>query len=278
MTAQVDLAAHARALLDTNLYLTLATVDPDGQPWISPVYFAAGGIREFYWVSATDARHSSNLAERPQVSLVVYDSSVPPYHGRALYAVADARELSGDDLERGLAVYPGPRSRGASRVAYEDVTGTARYRLYRAVASEVSVLCPREPRTPCPVHGLAEDHRVEVLSGGPVRPATSTVTGWLWAENLMPMYESLAALVGYSFDKYDRDAINVGIEEVDDRPDDRWFDYPLVGTTTLNVETAALARGSRQVRVHHDGGAVLDGRIDTLLTLLHEYRGLRRDS
>jgi hypothetical protein len=34
--------------------------------------------------------------------MVVFDSSVRPYHGRALYAVATASELKGDDLERGL--------------------------------------------------------------------------------------------------------------------------------------------------------------------------------
>src|SRR5260370_954526 len=50
MTAD-DLAAHARALLDANGYLTLGTVDPAGRPWTSPVYFAAAGLREFYWSS-----------------------------------------------------------------------------------------------------------------------------------------------------------------------------------------------------------------------------------
>jgi len=33
-----DLAAHALAIIDANLYLTLGTIDPDGHPWASPVY------------------------------------------------------------------------------------------------------------------------------------------------------------------------------------------------------------------------------------------------
>jgi hypothetical protein len=158
----VDLAAHARALLDANLYLSLGTIDPDGQPWISPVYFSAGSIREFFWVSATDSRHSRNLAERPRVSVVVFDSSVRPYHGRALYAVTQAAELSAEDLDHGLSVYPGPDSRGASPVTREDVTGASEYRLYRAVASDLWVLCPRQPRQPCELHGLAHDHRAQI--------------------------------------------------------------------------------------------------------------------
>src|SRR5918999_5209136 len=97
-----DLAAHARAIIDTNLYLTLGTVDADGRPWTSPVYFAPAGDREFYWLSATDAQHSRHLAERPQVSMVIFDSTVAPYHGRAVYAVGEAHELSGSDVDRGL--------------------------------------------------------------------------------------------------------------------------------------------------------------------------------
>ena len=157
-----DLAAHARALLDKNRYLTLGTADPDGRPWTSPVYFATEGERAFYWMSAADARHSRNLAERPQVSIVVFDSTVAPYHGRAVYATGEARGLSGDDLDRGLEVYPGPSHRGGVPITRDDVTGLSQYRLYRATASDLWVLCPREPRQPCPLHGLAQDHRTRI--------------------------------------------------------------------------------------------------------------------
>jgi hypothetical protein len=161
-----DLATHARAIIDANFYLTLGTADPDGRPWISPVYFAPAGDRDFYWVSATDARHSKNLAERPQVSMVIFDSTVAPYHGRAVYAVAEAVELSGRDIDRALEAYPRADGGGATSLTREDVTGPAQYRLYRATASEMWVLCPREPRQPCPLHDLAKDHRARVPLAG----------------------------------------------------------------------------------------------------------------
>jgi Pyridoxamine 5'-phosphate oxidase len=157
-----DLAAHARGLLAATRYLTLGTVDPDGRPWVSPVYFAAVGLREFYWGSTTDALHSRHLAERPRVSLVVFDSTVRPYHGRAVYAVGEARELSGRDLDRALEVYPRPDGDGSSPVDRADFTAPAAYRLYRATASELWVLCPREPGQPCPLHGRTGDHRAPV--------------------------------------------------------------------------------------------------------------------
>jgi pyridoxine/pyridoxamine 5'-phosphate oxidase len=157
-----ELAAHARAIIDANLYLTLGTADLCGRPWTSPVYFTAAGDREFYWVSATDTRHSRHIAERPQVSMVVFDSTVAPYHGRAVFAVGEARALSGSDLDHALAVYPRADGRGATSVTREDVTEPAPYRLYLATVSDMWVLCPRDPRQPCPLHGLAKDHRTRV--------------------------------------------------------------------------------------------------------------------
>lgn len=158
-----DLTRHAEALLAGNAYVTIGTVDPNGDPWTTPVYFAADGLRDYYWVSSQASQHSLNLAAHPRVSLAVFDSTVPAYHGRCVYAAGEATELSGEDLERGLAVYPGPASRGGSALTRDDVTGAAPWRLYRARASAVWVLCPREPRRPCPLHGRAEDHRERIL-------------------------------------------------------------------------------------------------------------------
>jgi hypothetical protein len=45
---QKDLPAIARAILDSNAYLTLATADGAGRPWASPVCYAAAGYAEFY--------------------------------------------------------------------------------------------------------------------------------------------------------------------------------------------------------------------------------------
>jgi Pyridoxamine 5'-phosphate oxidase len=156
------LAAHAQGIIDTIRYLTLGTVDAGGRPWTSPVYFSPGGDREFYWMSDPAAQHSLNLAERPRVSLVVFDSTVPPYHGRAVYAVGQAAVVSESDLDRALEYFPGPPSRGGAQVTPEDVTGPAPYRMYRATASQLWVLCPREPRRPCALHGLAKDHRAVI--------------------------------------------------------------------------------------------------------------------
>ena len=50
----------ARAIIDANLYMVLATADDTGRPWSSPVYLAHDRYAEFLWVSAPEATHSRN--------------------------------------------------------------------------------------------------------------------------------------------------------------------------------------------------------------------------
>lgn len=159
-----QLDAHAREVVAANLYATLATVGPDGTPWASPVCFATDDYRHYYWVSKVDATHSTNLGGHSRVRLVIFDSTVRPYHGRAVYLSGEAGVLDGADLTHGIEVYPGQLAarQGATPVTLEDVTAPSPYRLYRAAATEAYVLCPREPRTPCAEHGLQEDHRAAV--------------------------------------------------------------------------------------------------------------------
>ena len=158
-----ELAAHARTLVADNRYVVLGTADAHGRPWTSPVYFSADeDLRRFVWMSSPDSRHSRNLAERPEMSLAVFDSTVPPYHGRCVYAAGTATVLDAEDLARALEIYPGPAERAGSAVTFDDVTGESPWRLYAAEAEELWVLCPREPRQPCPRHGRADDHRVRL--------------------------------------------------------------------------------------------------------------------
>jgi predicted pyridoxine 5'-phosphate oxidase superfamily flavin-nucleotide-binding protein len=141
---QPDLDAVAREILDTCVYMTLGTADADGRPWVSPVFYAADGYRDLYWISSPEATHSRNLAERPEVSIVVFDSRAPVGSGQAVYMAATAAEVAADDLERALAVYPGERGlrAGARAVTADQVRAPAPYRLYRATVSQHWALDP----------------------------------------------------------------------------------------------------------------------------------------
>lgn len=137
----IDPGVVARSIIDANLYMVLATADETGHPWASPVYFANSGYAEFFWVSSPDARHSRNIAVRPQVSIVVFDSQVPIGTGQGVYMSAAAEQATGPQLEHGIDVFSS-RSLAHGGVAWtaEDVQGATGIRLYRATAAEHSIL------------------------------------------------------------------------------------------------------------------------------------------
>jgi nitroimidazol reductase NimA-like FMN-containing flavoprotein (pyridoxamine 5'-phosphate oxidase superfamily) len=96
----------ARAILDAGIYVVLATADVDGVPWASPVWFATENYRELYWVSYPGARHSQNIAVRPQIAMVVFDRTVPAGTGQGVYMSATAEQLSDPDaIEYGIGVF-----------------------------------------------------------------------------------------------------------------------------------------------------------------------------
>jgi hypothetical protein len=97
--------AGARAIIDANLYMVIGTADEAGRPWVSPVYYASAAYREFFWVSSPDTTHSRNLAGRPDVSIVIFDSSVPISTGQGVYMSASAGELVSDERAEGIDVF-----------------------------------------------------------------------------------------------------------------------------------------------------------------------------
>lgn len=132
----------ARTIIDTQLYLVLATADADGRPWSSPVYFANSGPAEFFWVSSPEATHSRNIAVRAEVGIVIFDSSVAIGTGQGVYMSAVAQQVTADgDLARGIDVFS-RRSLAHGGVAWTvaDVQTDAGLRLYRAVADAHWVL------------------------------------------------------------------------------------------------------------------------------------------
>ena len=146
-TMHADRSDHFRRVIDANLYMTIATADEVGSPWASPVYFAHAGYREFIWVSKPGARHSRNIATRPQVGIAVFDSHAPIGTGGGVYVEATAEQLFGDDRLAALEVFSARCiEHGDGSFGLEDVEPPAALRIYRATASEHWVLDDRDMR------------------------------------------------------------------------------------------------------------------------------------
>jgi hypothetical protein len=136
-----ELDAMARRVIEGNRYMTLGTVEPDGAPRLSPVYYTPARHSDLYWVSSPDARHSRNVAERPEVRIVIFDSTAAVGEAEAVYVSAVARTVADEDLERlcGEAFRP---SFGGRAFAPEELREPADLRLYVATATSCEVHVP----------------------------------------------------------------------------------------------------------------------------------------
>jgi uncharacterized protein YhbP (UPF0306 family) len=131
----------ARRIIDSNRYLTLGTAEADGHPWVSPVWFASEDYTHFHWLSSPDARHSRNVAVRPEVAIAIFDSTVPVGGAQAVYMSGRAEELVGTELERGIDVFGRLSEADVGRKwVLDDVQPPSLFRLYRATVSEHYVL------------------------------------------------------------------------------------------------------------------------------------------
>jgi nitroimidazol reductase NimA-like FMN-containing flavoprotein (pyridoxamine 5'-phosphate oxidase superfamily) len=147
--SDANFVAGARAVFTANRYMVLGTADADGRPWTSPVWYAREGYAELYWVSSPQARHSRNIAARPQISIVVFDSQVPVGSAQAVYMLAVAQELTGAERERGMEVFNREgAAQGLRPWTLADVAAPAKHRLYRATVTEHWVLDPHDERLP----------------------------------------------------------------------------------------------------------------------------------
>jgi nitroimidazol reductase NimA-like FMN-containing flavoprotein (pyridoxamine 5'-phosphate oxidase superfamily) len=154
------LAARGRQIVAGNTYLTLATADAAGRPWASPVCFTPDGHERYLWASSPEARHSHNIAARPEVALTIFDSTVAIGQGEAVYVSARASVVPDDELESAAAVFAG-RFQELAGYTSSELRPPSSLRLYQAVVSECSVLLRgADPRNPAGI-----DARVVVILG-----------------------------------------------------------------------------------------------------------------
>ncbi len=151
MTSSDDPSEVFEAVVRANQYMVLATADGSGVPWASPVWFATVDSWEFFWVSSPNARHSQNLAVRPELAITIFDSRQAPGAGQGVYISALAMRVAEDELDDGMAIFSAASQRAGMRPwGRVDVVPPARHRLYRATAVERFVLSPRDERLAVP--------------------------------------------------------------------------------------------------------------------------------
>jgi general stress protein 26 len=121
---------RATELLTTVRHAAMATVNADGSPHNTPFHYLIDGSREhIYWSSSPDSVHSQNLARTRQAFIVIYE----PGQGGGLYMQGEnAHEVSGEEMEQGLAVWNAKRAEeGRNPLGPDFFSGNATQRMYR---------------------------------------------------------------------------------------------------------------------------------------------------
>ena len=149
--AESSLAEFAR-IVGATQYMVLATSDATGLPWATPVWFASDDRRDFYWVSDPGARHSKNLAVRPQLAVTIFDSTQRPGTGEGAYLSAVGGIVPLEEIHAGIEIYSATSRRaGLAEWSRADVEPPKRLRLYRATALERIVLDAGDRRVQVPM-------------------------------------------------------------------------------------------------------------------------------
>lgn len=91
--------------INNNLYMNIASVSREGQPWNTPVFFAHAD-NKLYWFSAKASVHSKNIEENEDVFITIYDSTVKEGEGKGLYVKAAAYLIEdAAEIEKAVDVY-----------------------------------------------------------------------------------------------------------------------------------------------------------------------------
>lgn len=122
---------HARAIVDTVKYLTLATVDTRGDPWNAPVFGMCDDAFNCYWGSYVGTQHSKNIELNGKVYIAIYDSTVAPGTGWGVYIRGVASKI--EDLGEIERVYDLMKERHDDHFwPIEVLSGEGPIRFYKA--------------------------------------------------------------------------------------------------------------------------------------------------
>ncbi len=86
---------EAKVILNDNILGSVATLNQDGSPWISPIHVFSDD-EYVYWFSKDTAIHSQNVARDPRVSLTLFSSDMSQ-GPKGVYINGTAELLGVDD-------------------------------------------------------------------------------------------------------------------------------------------------------------------------------------
>lgn len=95
----------AKKIIKENEYLTLATVDEVGKPWVSIMAYSYDDKYNFYFVSLPSSRHSAHIRKNNSISFSIFDSHQPFGYGVGLQIEGTIKEAEENEYDNIKKVY-----------------------------------------------------------------------------------------------------------------------------------------------------------------------------
>ncbi len=133
-----------KELLTKVRHVALATVNEDGTPHNTPLFFIySGDLKKFYMSTHPLSLHAKNVMRTGEGFAVVYDSAV--FIGGIYLTLDNFRVILGKDLAEGMKTYNETRRRWAMEAsAIEDYLDPNERRLYCADIKKIEVYGSKE--------------------------------------------------------------------------------------------------------------------------------------
>lgn len=111
-------------LVNRMKYMTLSTVDQNGNPWVTPLFYVFDDQYNFYWYSRRVADHSKNISHNSAAAVSIYDQNMSEDNAGGLYLKGVASEVEESDLDRVIGIYVVRSYPGETEIRNEFVTMT----------------------------------------------------------------------------------------------------------------------------------------------------------
>lgn len=85
----------AKKIIEENIYMTIATSDENGIPWVAPLFYAVDDSYNFYFISQLSSLHSKHILKNPNVAFAIFDSHQKEGSGSGVQGSGKAYLLNG---------------------------------------------------------------------------------------------------------------------------------------------------------------------------------------
>jgi len=143
-----ELATMAKNIINNNQYMTIASVDKQGNAWASPVAYVFDKEFNFYWVSVPGSKHQENITNNPSVSIAIFDSHQLWGEGVGVQIEANVVQVSLKDIPQVTTLYftreyPYGNALGAFGKGLKELLKGKIYHFYKATPTKVWVPDPK---------------------------------------------------------------------------------------------------------------------------------------